>query len=363
MVELPPKIKEIIKNADKETAKKLKERYENALITPGEAVGTLAAQHIGEPGTQMIMRTHHFAGVAELDVTLGLPRIIEIFDARKQPSTPTMTIYLKDEYKNDEEKVRHIATKLLELKVDDVVEKIIMKLVNNVIAIHLDPEKLSQFKITPEEISKKIHKKLKNAKISYEGNIINVKYPESDVIKLYKLRAKIRDIHIQGVPRISQVLPVKKVDEWIIKTGGSNLKEVLKLPEVDETRTTTNDIFEIQEVLGIEAARNAIIREIKTTLNEQGLEIDDRHIILVADTMTCDGEIKGTNRYGIVKSKASVLARASFEIPLYHLFKAAANREVDELNGIVENIMINQPAPVGTGTVKLVVKHDEGRDN
>ncbi|MFA5406387.1 MAG: DNA-directed RNA polymerase subunit A'' [Candidatus Nanoarchaeia archaeon] len=356
---LPLKISNIRKSLSGDELKRFDENYHKSLITPGEAVGTIAAQSIGEPGTQMIMRTHHFAGVKELDVTLGLPRLIEIFDARKTPATPSMTVYLNDDVKNNEDEVKSIATKLLELKLEDVMDRITVKLTNNVISIQLSNSKLKTFKISAEEISRQISKKIKGIESSFEGDIINVKGPKDDVSKLYKLRAKIKDVHIQGIPRISQVLPVKEIDEWIIKTAGANMKEVLKIPEVDETRTTSNDLFEIQSVLGIEAARFAIINETLATLKDQGLTVDDRHLMLVSDAMTNTGEIKGTNRYGITKSKASVLARASFEVALRHLFKAAATREVDNLTSIVENVMINQPAPIGTGMVKLVMKRGD----
>jgi len=354
--ELPEKYASIRKGLSKDKAKKFDEVYESSLITPGEAVGTIAAQSIGEPGTQMIMRTHHFAGVTELDVTLGLPRIIEIFDARRVPSTPSMTVYLKDEFSNDEGKVKVIATKLLELKVSDVMDRLVVKLANSIISLFLDSAKLKEFDISTEEISRQIAKKVRGVDCSFEGNVVNVKGPKEDVSKLYKLRAKVKDVHIQGVAGIAQVLPVKKSDGWIIKTGGSNLKEVFKIPEVDETRTVSNDLFEILDVLGVEAARQSIINEANATLKDQGLTVDQRHLMLVADTMTSTGGLLGTNRYGILKRKASVLARASFEVALRHLFKAAASREVDHLTSIVENVMINQPAPVGTGTLKLVMK-------
>jgi len=353
---MPEKLESIKKSLGKD-GKRFEESYKNSLITPGEAVGTIAAQSIGEPGTQMIMRTHHFAGVTELDVTLGLPRIIEIFDARKVPSTPSMTIYLKDKFKNNEAKVKSIATKLLELKVSDVMSKLVVKLVNNIITIYLEGGKLKQFDISAEEISRQVSKKVRGVECSFEGDVVNIKGPKDDIGKLYKLRAKIKDVHIQGVSGVSQVLPVKKVNEWIIKTAGSNLEAVIEIPEIDAARTTTNDLFEIFDVLGIEAARNAIIHEAKATLKDQGLTVDDRHLMLVADTMTSTGGIRGTNRYGILKNKASVLARASFEVALRHLFKAAATREIDNLTSIVENVMINQPAPVGTGMLRLVMKY------
>ena len=353
---LPLKIENIKKRMTPEKAKAYEKSYYDSLITPGEAVGTIAAQSIGEPGTQMILRTHHLSGAAELDITLGLPRLIEIFDARKTPATPSMTIFLNDDIKNDEPKVKLVAIKLMELKIEDVMDKVIVKLANNIINVFLDASKLKKFDITAEEISKQIVKKVRGVDASFEGNIVNIKGPKEDVTKLYKLRAKIKDVHIQGIPRISQVLPVKKPDGWIIKTAGSNLKEVLKLPEVDETRTVTNDIFEIESVLGIEAARNTIIDEARLTLRDQGLSLDQRHLLLVSDAMTASSQIRGTNRYGLLKGKASVLARASFEVALRHLFKAAANCEIDRLTSIVENVMINQPAPIGTGMFKLVMK-------
>ena len=135
------------------------------------------------------------------------------------------------------------------------------------------------------------------------------------------------------------------------------MSEVLKMEGVDTARTTTNNVFEIKEVLGIEAARNGIMKEILGTLEEQGLRVDIRHIMLIADAMTQDGEIKGVGRYGVSGQKASVLARASFEVPLNHLFHAATMSEVDELKSIVENVMINQPVPIGTGLPKLVVNN------
>ena len=155
---------------------------------------------------------------------------------------------------------------------------------------------------------------------------------------------------------IKQVLPVKRENEFIIITAGSNLKEILKMKEVDVTRTISNDIYEITEVLGIEAARQAIINEVFKVIEAQGLNVDIRHIMLVADTMCVTGDIKGITRYGVVSEKASVLARASFETPIKHIINAALIGEVDRLDSVVENVMLNQPIPVGTGLPGLITK-------
>jgi len=124
------------------------------------------------------------------------------------------------------------------------------------------------------------------------------------------------------------------------------------LPE----QTTTNHLFEVSKNLGIEAARQIIIDEASKVIQEQGLDIDIRHIMFIADLMTSRGDIKGVTRSGITEHKESVLARASFETPIRHLINASLKGEVDYLKSVVENVMINQPIPLGTGMPKLVVK-------
>ena len=163
-------------------------------------------------------------------------------------------------------------------------------------------------------------------------------------------------MHLKGIKGIEHVLPVKRDDEFVIITAGSNLKDVLNLDYVDFSRTVTNNVFEIADVLGIEAARQAIINEVFGVIESQGLNVDIRHIMLVTDTMCKNGNVKGITRYGIVSEKSSVLAKASFETPLKHLINAALIGEVDELNSVVENVMVNQPVPVGTGLPSLVTR-------
>jgi DNA-directed RNA polymerase subunit A" len=179
---------------------------------------------------------------------------------------------------------------------------------------------------------------------------------EESLNDIYKAKEKIKGIHIKGIKDINQVLPVKRDDEYIIMTSGSNLSEVLQLEGVDAFRTTTNNIFEIQEVFGIEAARQAIIDEVYKVIENQGFNVDIRHIMLVADTMCVSGILKGITRYGVVSEKASALARASFETPIKHIINAALIGEVDNLNSVVENVMLNQAVPIGTGVPDLIMK-------
>jgi DNA-directed RNA polymerase subunit A" len=332
-------------------------RYEFAKVEPGEAVGIVAAQSMGEPSTQMTMRTFHYAGVAELNVTLGLPRIIEIVDARKKPSTPMMTIYLEEEYAQDKEKAEQVAREIETLYVRDVLEKSEIDLVNSRVNLYLDEYELRRKKLGVEDIVAKL-KSIKGVEIEENGNVISLTLSNPTIKDLRKLANRVSDLHLRGIKDITRVVLRKEEKEYVIYTEGSNLKDVLKIEGVDVTRTKTNDIMEIQRVLGIEAARNAIINEIQDTLNEQGLIVDVRHLMLVADMMTVDGTVKAIGRHGVSGEKASVLARAAFEITVDHLLQAAVTGEYDELEGIVENVIVGRPVKLGTGMVELVMRRE-----
>ncbi|NOZ58613.1 MAG: DNA-directed RNA polymerase subunit A'' [Euryarchaeota archaeon] len=332
-------------------------RYEFAKVEPGEAVGIVAAQSMGEPSTQMTMRTFHYAGVAELNVTLGLPRIIEIVDARKKPSTPMMTIYLEEEYARDREKAEQVAREIETLYVRDVLEKSEIDLVNSRVLLYLDEYELRRKKLSVEDVVARL-KSIKGVEIEEENGVISLKMSNPTIKDLRKLSNRVSDLHLRGIKDITRVVLRREEKEYVIYTEGSNLKDVLKIEGVDVTRTKTNDIMEIQRVLGIEAARNAIINEIQDTLNEQGLIVDVRHLMLVADMMTVDGTVKAIGRHGVSGEKASVLARAAFEITVDHLLQAAVTGEYDELEGIVENVIVGRPVKLGTGMVELVMRRE-----
>lgn len=326
---------------------------------PGDAVGIVAAESIGEPSTQMILRTFHFAGVSEMQVTMGLPRIIEVFDARKTLKTPTMEVYLEDPYSKGEG-IKSAAQQVLETTVDDYVESIALDINIPAIVLTIDEDALESIGWDMTKMTKLINKKSRKFKVSSSKNKVTVEPGKDKTLDdLYKTREKIKKVFVNGVKGVEQVLPVKRGDEYVIMTAGTNLKDVLKLPFVDPTRTFSNDMYEMEEVLGIEAVRQLIIDETTKVLNEQGLNIDIRHIMLVADTMTMSGDLQGINRTGIVREKASVLARASFETPFKHLINASLVGETDYLNSVVENVMVNQPIPIGTGLPKLMTKRDK----
>jgi DNA-directed RNA polymerase subunit A" len=271
------KLKNILEHTLKE--------YNESRAAPGECIGNVSAESIGEPGTQMTLNTFHFAGVAEMNVTVGLPRIIEILDGRKNLKTPTMEIYLNKPH-NQGKDIRKLALSIKDTILNDIALEFQINLVDLTISIKLDRELMKSAAITPSFILNAIKRYIKgyNVKSDSDSIVLKSRSKEVNMNDLYKDKEKIKEVHLKGVKGIKHVLPVKRGDEFLVITAGSNLKEVLKLDFVDSARTKTNNIFEIAEVLGVEAARQAIINEVFGVIENQGLNVDIRHIMLVADT-------------------------------------------------------------------------------
>src|SRR3989344_102039 len=310
---------------------KTKESYENSKIHPGEAIGIITAERFGEPGTQMTLNVFHFAGVAEVSVSSGLPRIIELFDARKTIKTPGMYIYLNSPNNKDPKKVRKVASLIKQVKLREIATDFSIDIANLNINVELNRKKMRDLSMSDDRLLQVLTENIKDAqfRITNDKLVIKLKSQEKELQTIYKLKEKIKDTYISGVENIEYVLPVKDGNEFIILTSGTNLKDVLKIKEVDGTRTRTNDIFEIYKVLGIEATRQAIINETTKIYEDQCLDIDVRHIMLIADIITNAGKIKGITRSGITSEKESVLARASFETPIKHIINASLIGEVD----------------------------------
>ncbi|UCH90336.1 MAG: DNA-directed RNA polymerase subunit A'' [Thermoplasmata archaeon] len=337
----------------KEVIKQVTAKYNHNLIDPHESAGIIAAQSIGEPGTQMTMRTFHYAGVAEINVTLGLPRLIEIVDARRVPSTPMMEIHLEDEYKYDLDAVKRIVAEIEITRLIDIAE-LESDLANMKIIVTVDTSKAEKKRISQNDIQIVLEKF--KTKIEAVENKFIITSNEPSYKSLQYLMDSLKTLKIKGIDNIERAIIRNDPKGYIIYTEGSNLAKVLEIPGIDFTKTTTNGLVEIAEVLGVEAARNAIMFEASKTLSEQGLTVDIRHIMLVADVMTCDGEVKAIGRHGISGSKPSVLARAAFEITSTHLLQAGITGEFDHLAGVAENIIVGQPVTLGTGAVNLVYK-------
>ena len=326
------------------------EQYKRALMEPGEAVGIVAAQSIGEPGTQMTLRTFHYAGVKEQNVTLGLPRLIEIVDARRIPSTPIMTIYLTGEHRKSKEGAVEIARNIIYTQLENLASAIYEDPIQEEMVIEINKSMMDDRAITMDELKDRLQ--LQNATTRVKGDTLMIKPKKVETLK--RMAGKIPSFHVKGVPDIKRVLVTQEENgEWVIRTDGSNLSKVLEIPGIDTSRTTTNNIHEIAKTLGVEASRNALINEAKGVIEEQGLDVDVRHVMLVADMMTSTGEVQQIGRHGISGKKASVLARAAFEITVPNIVEAAVKGEIDPLEGVTENVIVGQSIPIGTGLVEL----------
>lgn len=338
----------------RELLQRASEMYEKHRMDQNESAGVMAAHSLGEPGTQMNMRTFHYAGVANVNVTQGLPRLIEIVDARRIPSTPSMDIPLIGTAAQDESVARYVASNIEVTTLLDIA-KIETDITNMRLIIVPEPRKMEAKGITEDDIVERL-KKVKAVKglVEKDGFEIVVRSDEPSYKKLQIMYDAIKNAKIKGIDGITRAILSKTEGYWKIVTEGSNLKEVLKVEGVDADNVMTNSILEVADVLGIEAARNSIIHEAMGTLGEAGLDVDIRHIMLVADLMTNDGYVKAIGRHGVSGKKSSVLARAAFEITAAHLLHAAMVGETDPLEGVTENIIVGQPVTLGTGAVNII---------
>ncbi len=340
-------------------------------IAPFEAVGVVCAQSIGEPGTQMTMRTFHYAGVAE-HVPTGLPRLIEIVDAKKEPKKPIIDIYLKSSYGRSRGEAEKVAKELASVFVSDVayveddLENLVIRVIFNEkdgkaqgITFAMLKKALEPFstdlKVDENTVIIKPAKDVKETKAPKEGE----KKPEKKPLTakaVRKLSQKVSSAIVRGVKGISRAVVIKGDDEFFVRAGGFNIVGASEHSAVDMTRIYTNNIKEIERVYGIEAARNAIVKEIKDVMDMQKLYVDIRHIMLIADAMTYGGMVKSIGRHGLSGEKVGVLGRAAFEETIKHLINASAFSEEEKLIGVTENIIVGQTVPVGTGKIKLVMK-------
>lgn len=332
----------------RELKKRLDDLIDRSKFEPGEALGILTTQSVSEPATQLTMRTFHIAGSAGIQVTLGLPRLIELFDLRKNIEGVS-TIYLENNSKQFAEK---IAAEISESDLRNVIRKIDYDLSSSQVEMELSKEDLDELELDYNKILEIIKKYVKKYPSHRKGNKIYFENVES-YSEFRVLKEKLLDLHIKGVKGVKETVILNRDGEWIIQARGGNFKKIISIDGVDATRTITNNIEEVASVLGIEAARQALINEIRKTLEEQGIDVDTRYLGLVADIMCVNGELEAVGRYGIMRRKKSPLARMNFEETIKVLFNSAVLNRKDTLNTLMANLMIGKISPFGTGTVKL----------
>ena len=343
------------------------------MIVPGEAVGAVAGQSIGEPGTQMTLKTFHFAGVASMNITLGVPRIKEIINASKNISTPIITAKLICE--TDTISARIVKGRVENTKLKDILEYIkeVMAPEGCYLILKIDLELIQNLhlEIKIEDVRTKIinvkPKKFDQKQVTItSANKIRINASDSKeniFFQLQDYKRKLGEIIICGFDTVSRAIINKhqKEDKYNLIIEGSGLKGIMSVSGIDHRYCISNDIMEVYDVLGIEAARSTIISQIKFTIGEHGIFVDNRHIQLLADLMTFKGVVLGFTRFGISKMKDSILMLASFEKTNDNLFDAAFHSRKDNIKGTSECIIMGKSIPLGTGLFKVF--YDETSHN
>jgi DNA-directed RNA polymerase II subunit RPB1 len=399
----------------------IKSKFDKGLAHPGEMVGSIAAQSMGEPATQMTLNTFHSAGISSKNVTLGVPRLKEIINVAKKIKTPSLGIHLHRQYAKDANIMREVQSSIEHTTLEHVMlkseiyydpnpedtiiaddediidlykiapsmeEEIPLKDLSPwLLRFQLDDSKIMERRLNIEEIRDKIH--------SFYPKLVNIMHTDinsQDVIMRIRMKRFERDsedelqtlknlegellksMSLKGYPEIAKVYAKTidypyydeetgaskktKKEYWMLETDGVALAKVMNEDYVDFTKTTSNDVNEIFTVLGIEAVRQSILHELRTVLGAYSIYVNYRHIATLCDVMTQRGLITSITRHGINRIETGPLRRCSFEETVEILLEAAAYAETDYLRGVSENIIMGQLAPMGTGCFDLMLDKD-----
>jgi DNA-directed RNA polymerase II subunit RPB1 len=415
----------------------IEQQFKACRCPPGEMIGALAAQSIGEPATQMTLNTFHYAGVSAKNVTLGVPRLKEIINVSKNPKTPSLTIFLKPEFSADQEMAKGVASELQHTTLRDVMQasevyydpdvrgtvvEADQELVEEyfeaelsdelpplspwLLRIELDPSILEDRNITMDNVQRKLEESFgKDVHIirseeNYSSKVIRLRIvreptekndpaedldgrveledeEDSDDLFLRRIEAEIlAHMTLGGMTSIRKVFmrqtktssvepgsgEYKSGEEWVLDTDGVNLLGCMSHPSVDHTRTSSNDVCEIFEVLGIEAARAALLNEIRGVISFDGAYVNHRHLAILVDCMTYRGHLMSITRSGINRVDTGPLMQCSFEETTDILLAASMAGLKDPLTGVSENIMLGQIAPIGTGSFSLLLNETMLKD-
>jgi DNA-directed RNA polymerase beta' subunit len=382
-----------------ELKKQIEEYYNNTIIQPGESVGIMCAQSIGEKQTQMTLNTFHKAGQSEKGVTAGVPRFQELINATHKLNAKSLSckIYFKENNKNIKELRNYIGHSIVELtfkkisksinvymnkndepwydtfiKLYDKENKFDRNIYKNCITIKLDMNILFEYKLTMKEISSFIDNKYFDMFCIYSPpdfgqldiyvDTTNIELPEKRLVFIDSDNAKeiylqecvqpiLEKLIISGIEGIKHIYYTNENNEWIIETEGSNFEELLLHPNIDHDRTISNNVWEIYETLGIEAAKQFLIEEFMVIMEG----INDCHPRLLVEKMTFSGTISSISRYTMRKEEAGPMGKASFEETMDNFIKAASCGDIEPTNGVSASIICGKLAPIGSGMVDLAI--------
>jgi DNA-directed RNA polymerase II subunit RPB1 len=388
----------------------IQDTYMNSFVQPGEMIGTIAAQSIGEPAQQMTLNTFHSAGVSSRNVTLGVPRLTEIINCSKNPKTPSITVYLQKKYASDKEMVKQVKSMLCHTTLGDLLDPTDCRsAVANYTTETIEPymEDFYLFQFTTEEIAQfcpwMIRLKfvpelleIKGLSIIAIANYIEQQFggdikciysdpnasqslihahvimagsaqmQEEEIVNFFKeIHNKLRELLICGTTGIENAFIARdqfEETEWVIETVGTNLLEILNHPMIDATKTISNHPMEVQDILGIEASHQSIIDQIRNVMEQYGINVQYRHLSVLANVMTKDGDMMSITRHGINRREdSSPLTKATFEETGDMIFEAAIGTLNDDLNSVSSRIILGLPTRLGTGFCEVAA--DTNADN
>ena len=341
------------------------EKYLNSMVDPGESIGVVASQSLSEPATQLTLRTFHWAGAVA--ITRGLPRLKEIFDAVRKLKRPMIRAYLEKAYRHNEKRAKKVLNEIKGIRLEDVVESITLDPEGRQIVVEVDVSKLKKLGIKFGDIVEKLESS-KKINVETEGKYIYISLVEEQKksrstrrMSLGELYMKIRGFVIKGIADYwdaklgrEEVDKEKGIYEYYINIAANDISYLLYQEGIDLSRLETNNIREFARIYGIEAARLLAIKETIAVLDDYSLDVDTRHITLAVDTQMWSGKVVAIGRYGLIRAKPSVIARAAFEEVKKHIVAAAICGEVDHITGISESVVTGQQIPVGTGMVRIL---------
>ena len=380
--------------------KEVEFRIKRSIVPPGESVGLLSSQSIGEKNTQMTLNSFHSAGLALSLVVTGVPRLLEILNCTKNQKSVQNKFQVKKKYGSNIENIQKtIGNTLRSIYLKDLIQSVSISINKNSetstdedsvwhefflfffpskhtlsdssynakITYKLDIDKLYRYKIQLLKIKKEIEKKFDDVTVVFSPLYIgqlhvflyieidkNNPHVEKQLNIFYKdvLKSKIEeDILLYGVPNIKDYYISKENNEYIVTTIGSNLKELCTLKYIDQSTLQTNNLWEIYTISGIEGARKFLIEELKQIVNN---EINECHIQLLVDTMLSSGSINSISRYSMKKDRTSLLTRSSFEESIDHFSKGGLFGEQEHVNSVSSNIILGSFSNVGTGLGQVI---------
>lgn len=369
-------------------------QFYKSKIQAGEAVGIITAQSIGERQTQSTLNSFHHAGISMKTTVTGVPRFSELMNATKEPKAESCTVYFTKKFESVAELRKDINHGIIELKLENIIQpeydiyidksgqdewyelyNILypsnLEDYNNFIRFRLNTQLLWEYNLSTDTIRKKIEDEYDDIKCVFSPDelgildlyfsTINIK---TSLNQQHSILNHIEDTIIpailpikvsDGVPKIQAVYPLKKDGEWIVETDGSNLSMLLAGDFIDQTRTISNNMWEIYNTLGIEAARNFLIEEFSAVVSSDGTYVNDSHIKLLVDIMTYNGAISSISRYGLKKENCGPLAKASFEESLENFTKAGLYGEIERLEGVSASVMLGKFTRTGSGLCDILV--------